>query len=447
MNLAPVDLKTETISGSQKAKLLALYVLLVALRYPWLLLHGRLWAEEGPVYLRGAWLNSFPSALFAAHIGYYALWPNCSALFAARILPLRFAALGMTWCAFLVQILAGYLIVECETFSTIKTKMLALLVLLLAAPSFEVWLNTINSQFYLAVCAVIVFLSRADRHRIQRNVVLALAAFTGPMTAFLTPFFLLRAFLLKTKGAALQAGVLTTCAFVQVAAVLESMHAGARQINFKPSGAAPEFLVEYIAIPFFSTVGKKLASSLIMNQTGNYLLTSHTASTHLLLIFMRYHLPLTWPFLLMWAIIDLAFITALVWITSDRSDRSSWWLLAMSLWLAMFSIYGSLRGTYDVADRYVFPSAVLIGISLMLAGTRTTARRAQKIAAKCLLACFLLAGAVEYLSYPRWIAYMRPPGPGWYTQVQQWEQNPHRTLSVWPRGYGRRVFSLSSKPQ
>ena len=65
----------------------------------------------------------------------------------------------MTWCAFLVQILAGYLIVECEAFFTIKTKMLVLLVLLLAAPSFEVSLNTINSQFYLAVCAVIIFLT------------------------------------------------------------------------------------------------------------------------------------------------------------------------------------------------------------------------------------------------------------------------------------------------
>jgi len=32
--------------------LLGMYILLLAIRYPWLLVQGRVWAEEGPIYRR-----------------------------------------------------------------------------------------------------------------------------------------------------------------------------------------------------------------------------------------------------------------------------------------------------------------------------------------------------------------------------------------------------------
>ena len=313
---------SETVSTGQKAALLLLYSLLVALRDPWLLLHGRLWAEEGTVYLRSAWSSGVSATLFSPHLGYYALWPNFCSLLAAHVFPLQYAALVDTWCSFFIQVFAGWLLLQCEAFSGIRIKSFALLVLLLAAPSRQVWLNSINSQFYLVVCAVIVFLSRSDRRQLLRNFTLAVAGMTGPVTTFLTPFFLLRALFAKTRSAYVQAAVLTTCACTQILVIRESLHAGVRHINFQPSGIAPEYLVEYIVMPFFGRTSKKLALSVILNQMGAYVSTAQTSLGHFKTLVMSYHLPLTWPFLLLWAVVDIAFLALLLWATYDRADRS-----------------------------------------------------------------------------------------------------------------------------
>ncbi|MGA8289422.1 MAG: hypothetical protein WBG23_01590 [Acidobacteriaceae bacterium] len=423
---------SETVSTGQKAALLLLYSLLVALRDPWLLLHGRLWAEEGTVYLRSAWSSGVSATLFSPHLGYYALWPNFCSLLAAHVFPLQYAALVDTWCSFFIQVFAGWLLLQCEAFSSIRIKSFALLVLLLAAPSRQVWLNSINSQFYLVVCAVIVFLSRSDRRQLMRNFALALAGMTGPVTTFLTPFFLLRALFAKTRSAYVQAAVLTTCACTQILVIRESLHAGVRHINFQPSGIAPEYLVEYIVMPFFGRTSKKLALSVILNQMGAYVSTAQTSLGHFKTLVMSYHLPLTWPFLLLWAVVDIAFLALLLWATYDRADRSSWWLLIMSIWLALFSIYGAVGGTYAVGERYVFPSVLLMGLALLLAAARTTTAHTRKVVATFLLACFLLAGAFDYFSYPQWVGWEKPAGPTWSTQVQMWRQDPSRRLSVWP---------------
>ena len=430
--MIPTTKHSETVSTGQKGILLLLFSLLVALRDPWLLLHGRLWAEEGTVYLRNAWSSDLPATLFSAHLGYYALWPNFCSLLAAHVFPLQYAALVDTWCSFFIQVFAGYLILQCEAFSTVRFKSLALLVLLLAAPNRQVWLNTVNSQFYLVVCAVIVFLSRTDRHQLLRNFTLALAGLTGPVTTFLTPFFLLRALFAKTRSAYLQAAVITAWACTQILVIRESLHAGVRHINFQPSGIAPEYLAEYIVMPFFGRIAKRLTLSLVLNQVDPNQLIVHTSLGHFKTLLMGYHLPLTWPFLLLWAVADVAFLALLLWSTYDRADRSSWWLLIMSIWLALFSIYGAVGGTYSVGERYVFPSAVLMGLALLLAAARTTAVHSQKVVAACLLGCFLLAGSFDYVTYYQWVGWEKPDGPGWRIQVQMWRQDPSRKLSVWP---------------
>jgi hypothetical protein len=185
-------------------------------------------------------------------------------------------------------------------------------------------------------------------------------------------------------------------------------------------------------MPFFGRTSKRLALSVVLNQGIHYAYTAHTFATHVKSILMGYHLPLTWPILLLWSAADVAFIALLFWITSSRSDRSSWWLLVMSIWLALFSIYGAVGGTYAVGERYVFPTVVLMGFALLLAATRSTENHTRKILAGCLLACFLLAGTFDYLSYPQWIGWEKPTGPDWSTQVHQWEQDPSRKFSVWP---------------
>jgi hypothetical protein len=393
--------------------MLTVYGLLTAVRYPWLLLHGRMWAEEGSVYLRDAWTGSYSTALFAPHIGYYALWPNAVGLVAARWIPLPFAALFMTWCAFLIQLLAGYCVVQCEAFRTGRAKSLGLAVLLMAAPSYEVWLNTINSQCYLVLCAAVILISRSGRPWILQNWVLVLATLTGPLTTILAPFFLLRAFLEKTRAAYLRAGLVTLFAAVQVAVVRSE----ARQITFHPALAFPQYLVRFVALPF----GSRWAEL-----AGEAVVTHHYLPT------------------LVWALADCLFVGGLIWVVWDRLERSSLWLTAVALSLSAFSLYGSYKGDRFIAERYIFPSAVLMGLSLTLAVTRAHTFGVKKIVARILLTCFLLAGSFDYLTYGViWVPVVKPAHPDWYSQAKRWERGEDQELSVWPRNFPDERFSLS----
>lgn len=410
--------------------LLGMYILLLAIRYPWLLVQGRVWAEEGPVYLRTAWSGPIGSALVAPHMGYLAVWPNFSALLAARLFPLPYAALVLTWCALLIQIFAGYLVLECELFKTRKSKMLALAMLLLTG-ALEGWLNTINSQFYLVICVGIILLSRPERLQIVRNAALALAALTGPMAVSLAPFYWIRAVMQKTRAAVLQAGVITLCGVIQALVVMHELGAGRRQLGFQPSGIAPVFLVRFILEPITGRLGKAFGSLMILNRTG-----------HLLPMHIVHHFPVTWPFLLIWGILDIAFIGWLFFITSDKSDRSPWWLISMAVWLAMFSMYGAIGGTYYLDERYVFPSAFLIGVSLILTAGKHHAPAARRKSAAVLVFCMLLAGSADFVAYPFWAARQKGGEPTWRAQARLWEQNPETPLPVWPKGWLVSGFSL-----
>jgi hypothetical protein len=428
----------EPVSTHTKYLMLTAYGLLTAIRDPWLLLHGRIWAEEGTVYLRSAWSGSYFAAITAPHLGYYALWPNAIALIAARWLPLQFAALFMVWCAFSVQILAGYLIVQCEAFSAARTKALALAVLLMTAPSYEVWLNTINSQFYLAVCTSLVLISEPGRAWVQRSVVLAVAGLTGPLTTILTPLFLLRALTRKSWIAYFQAALLTTLAAMQIAVVHHSMKAGVRQISFHPSVAITGFFVQFIALPFTGRFGNDLAKASVVRSAS-----LHHAAAH---VFTAGIMPPLFVFC--YAIVDVALIGALLWIVMDHRDRSTQWLMAASLWLGAFSIYGSPDGVHLIGERYVFSTAVLMGLSLILAATRESASGVKRIAARIVLICFLLAGSYDYLSYSRrWVSYVNPGGQDWYTQAKRWERDPNQKLSVWPVWFPQREFTLPPSHQ
>src|ERR1700761_944839 len=225
----------------QKGLLLAVYALCVALRSPALMIHGRIFAEEGSVYLRYAWIHPM-RALLAPHLGYYSLWSNVCGIVAACVFPLSHAAIVLTWCAFVAQLLTPFLIVEREAFESLKSKGLALAVLLLAC-NLESWLNTINTQFYFAICAAVILISQSSRLRVARYGTLLLGGLTGPVVACIMPFYLFRAFLNRSKDAIAQSALLLLCTVIQFAAVLSQLGAGARELSFQPKGIAPVLLV------------------------------------------------------------------------------------------------------------------------------------------------------------------------------------------------------------
>jgi hypothetical protein len=419
-----------------KISALVLYGLLISVRDPWLLLHGRVWAEEGTVYLYGAAANRPWVALFQPHLGYYALWPNLCGILAFRIFPLTYAALVLVWCAFAIQLLAGYLTLDCEAFGNPGTKVAALSILLFAAPSRQIWLNTINSQFYLAVCAVLVFLSQSDRKVVLRTSVLAVAILTGPDTVLLAPFFIWRAFRIKTRGARIQASVLFAGGLIQIAIILASIHNGIRRPAFKATAVPVTFLIHYILTPFLSRTAKRIAVALILHHATYATVAGHSWLGHLKVELMSVRLPQTAPFLLLWALCDLAFLALLLWLTRDRKDLAGATLIWMALALALLSMYGALGGTAAVGERYVFPSSVLLGWAVLFALRRLSSTRPQRAIATVLLLGFVMAGVGDYFSYKRWERFVIPDTPDWANQVKAWRADPSHPLTVWPKGFG-----------
>jgi hypothetical protein len=217
---------------------------------------------------------------------------------------------------------------------------------------------------------------------------------------------------------------MTGGAAVQLAVTLKQLSTGGRQVSFEPAGIAPLFLVRYICRTFFTKIGETGAMVVVLGRPSRYWGAR-----------LRWHFPLDWSYILLWALLDILCLAALAWISADRSSRSSWWLLAMAAWLALFSMYGALGGTYNVSERYAFSSEVLIGLSLSIGAMKREKSHLQKVAETLLLTLFLASGTFEYFYYHRWINQERPAAPDWTSQVSSWGRNPEQELIVWPKGW------------
>lgn len=396
---------------SQKAFFLFIYFVLVFFRSPFLLTQGRFWAEEGCVYFQYAWTAPVWHALLAPHLGYYAFYPNLCAVLAARLFPIVYAPVMVTWCALLVQLLAAYLVLDCEAFATLNYRIVALAVLLFTAPNKEVWLNTINSQFYFLVCGILIFLSSSNRRPLFRGTVLLIAGLTGILTVYLTPFFWLRALRDKSRGALIQAAVLTLCMAVQCYVVLQFLHSGERQIHFQWQDIGPALLTRDMALP----------------------LAGRPVSTHLAFVIRQHLVPV---FLMLWsglAVVAIAFFSFLV----GKGRKSEILLLVLAaVWTSCLCMYGAINSTSDliypaVSERYSFGSNIMLALSLVLAAQGLRSDKAGwRRASTGLLAAVLLVGVWDYGTYMQWL--MPEARPAWKLQIAAWDKDPSYRLQAWP---------------
>lgn len=178
--------------------LAALLMALIALRVPQIVISPRFWAEEGTVYLANALTLSPLHALIRPELGYISLLANLASLIATW-LPLPAAALAPLTVSLVAQT-GMMLVIHRATRATFhelgapNPNVAAALVtaLLMTATTLEVWLNTINLQFW-AVTMSAALLAAPCRNPVARPVLVTFAALNGLGTLFLAPFFLLRA--------------------------------------------------------------------------------------------------------------------------------------------------------------------------------------------------------------------------------------------------------------
>lgn len=374
--------------------------LLVLLRSPLLLLHGRVYAEEGTTYLRFAWDTTWAHALLATHQGYYALVPNVVALVAARVVPLTWVALLFPWSALVFQLLAVWLAIRCDAFAGHKTKLLAVLVVVLSPPSGEVWLNTINSQFYLAICTALILISKP---RLSHLAILLLSGLTGVVSCFLLPFLWLRAYVERTRLALTQAILLSACTALQIVLVLR---AGLRHVDHHLAYLIEACADKNVLFVFFTSLPAKYFA--------NFASAHATAAL----------LP---------AILLLVVLAVLLSRVMSYGGRPAVLLISMAIWGEACALFCGI----DVGSLIVFPYAnpryflfcnVCIGLAIVLAWSSSLPTTRMHLIVRCLLGATLLSGTVDYIRTRK----MAAAGPDWPSQINLRGQTPNRPIRIAP---------------
>ncbi|MBK1658781.1 hypothetical protein [Paracraurococcus ruber] len=380
---------------------------LILLRAPVILTQGRFWAEEGTIYLPDA-LGGWWDALLAPRMGYYSVWTRLAAL-AAASLPPEVAPLATAWAALLVQLAVIWIALRSDAFPGPLGPPLAAAVLLLALPSGEVWLNTVNSHFHFAVGAALLLVTAPGRLPAAfRLGFLAMAVLTGPVTAFLAPFFAWRALRQPSRLAGAEAAVVGAGALLQGALLLAGMAGGARAAGFDPAALLAALGVKLLALPVLGAGANRAAAVLLGGGTGARL----------------------------GVVAALSGIAALL-LAAVLPQARARVLLAAGIWLALLSIAGALLADPWMAvpplnaGRYAYAPNALAGLALVAVATAPAALLAGRILAAALLAVILAQGM---LAWPdrTWAL----SGPDWRAEVAAWRADPARTsLAIWPAGW------------
>lgn len=167
--------------------LLAVYAAFICLRMPDVLLKGRFWAEEGNVFFLRAWTLSWHDALLAPWGGYLNIIANSAGLLARNLANMQSAPYVTTLIGLLFQLCPAALILTSEERWLQPRSVLVVALLLIAIPpaSEEVWLNTLHSQFHLALCAALIlaFQPATGKVEMSRRGLLLLAPLSGPGAA------------------------------------------------------------------------------------------------------------------------------------------------------------------------------------------------------------------------------------------------------------------------
>lgn len=216
--------------GGKSSFLLLTFIIAIYVREPLYLLNPRFWAEEGQIYFSYAYNNPWYISLFTPHLGYFSLLNNLAVTLSAHVFPLWSSSIVTTFIALFIQITPSMIVIYGQSFlwDTHTKKILILLILLFAPITEELWLNTISSQFHLSLIALLLLLEQNDKLTIYKiwlyRFLILLAGLTGVLSCILTPIFIWKSLIYRSKENMIQASLLGVCTVIQIAILGYSMY-------------------------------------------------------------------------------------------------------------------------------------------------------------------------------------------------------------------------------
>lgn len=388
------------------------FAALVAVRIPDILVKGRFWAEELAVYFAAARSVPWYDAIGTVHTGYLNVAASLAGV-AASLVPLDRAPWVSTCIAWAIQLLPPLLLLTGGVaWLRRRWAMAVALLLMLTAPSSaEVWMNSITSQFHLglAVAIILAVPTRGGWIGALRGFVLVLAPLSGPAGCFFVPLFFLRAMLDLSRPRMVQAALIAAAAAVQFAVVV--LHPEpARSLWLGPRLLAYAVFVKQVLLP---TLGWDMTRVM-----GEHLYGRAVAG------------EILWVPIL----IDGAIAVLVGWGSIACRDATIRWLLAGAIVSLLLSYFGALGNHYELIGamfgaRYAFIPSSLFALALFgLALTRTgsVVRPVAGLATGWLLA----AGIGFYLDVDPYFTQ----GPAWRDELAHYRADKTGQTSIqgWP---------------
>jgi hypothetical protein len=189
------------------------------LRKPELLSHPRFYAEEGRSFFAAAYNSTLLDYILTPMYGYYALY-NVIATSIATLPELELAPLITTYLALFVQISTSAYVIWCNIpilNSNSKRFMVAISFPLLCPH--QIWLTTIGIQYWLCIVTTLILLEDSKEPSGSANAIKAMAliltGLTGVLSYVMTPFFLLKWLITKSKKFFYYYCVLCVCTIIQ----------------------------------------------------------------------------------------------------------------------------------------------------------------------------------------------------------------------------------------
>jgi hypothetical protein len=407
-----------------RAALVIGFAVLISVRIPALWPYGRLWAEEGVVYLANAWAAPWYAGLFTIHTGYLNLPASGATALAVHLVSLEHVPLVTVLVALLFQVCPAILLAVSGISWLRDWRMLALALLLIALPPYaeEVWLGTISSQYHLMLATAIILASPPGRGAVRwfHGPVLLLAPLCGPGGALLLPLYVLRAWFDRSLPRLRQALFLLPGVLVQFSVVLTHPEP-ARMIGLNVPVALAAITGKQILLPL---LGAGLARQLTRDLPA---------------AFAAGHMPIL---AVLAPVVVFGALGAALWRCNNAEVR---WFFAASMIIMIISYLAALTPggpldlvPVDFGNRYYFAPAAING--LILLGLAATGPRTGQLLARVMVAWLLLIGMVYYPHVTPAMAR----GPSWPEEVAKWRADPTHPIAIWPAGW---AVSLAPRRQ
>jgi hypothetical protein len=214
------------LGGGEQLLVFALATLALFSRRPSLLTHAQFYAEDGTFWFAQAYNLGWLHSLLLPQAGYFNTMPRLAAGL-ALLVPLERAPLVMAIVGLLVQALPVPILLSRRlcNWASLPTRLL-LAALYLAMPNTrEILIVATNTQWHLALAALLLALASSPRTWLGRAfdiaVVLA-AAFSGPFCILLAPIALLFWWLRRQPWSLLISALVSLVACVQIGLLLHN---------------------------------------------------------------------------------------------------------------------------------------------------------------------------------------------------------------------------------